>query len=76
MIVVPGDRLGASVDYLCGPGTYEELGVIFSSLIGTVHEEESEGDAMQPKRKITVRSKNQSPIVPKTGDIITGKVGE
>ena len=69
-IVAPGDRLGASSEYLVGPGTYEDLGIIFSSLVGTVHEEEGQNQ----KRMMTVRSKNQSPVVPKAGDIITGKV--
>ena len=79
-IACPGDRLGAAGDYSPGPGTYEELGFIYSTLVGTVHVEEREGDddhaGMMTMQKpiMSVRSKLCSPIVPKTGDIITGKI--
>lgn len=72
-VVCPGDRLGAAEDYSVGPGTYLEQGSIHSTLVGTVHVEELE--AMQgSKPVISVRSKQNSAIVPKIGDVVVGKI--
>lgn len=65
--VVPGEFLGISEEFIPGEGVYEEDGKIFSSNTGVVSLDTKE-------RKIAINPKTSTPLTPKVGDIILGKV--
>jgi exosome complex component CSL4 len=66
-IVVPGDLIGASEEFMAGDGTYEERGKIFAAITGTVETDKKE-------RTVRVLPVMKTPPVLKTGDIVVGRV--
>ncbi|MBI4363010.1 MAG: exosome complex RNA-binding protein Csl4 [Euryarchaeota archaeon] len=68
-IVVPGDRLGASEEYLPGPGTYEQNGNLYAATVGVVEVDPRE-------RLLKVRPTINAPPIPRTGDIVVGRISD
>ena len=66
-IVVPGDLIGASEEYLAGEGTYEERGKIFAVITGKV-------EINKEDRTVRVLPVMNTPPVLKVGDIVVGRV--
>jgi len=66
-IVIPGEFLGTSEEYISGEGVYSEKGNIYASTVGKV-------DMDGKERKIRVIPETDTPPVPKTGDIVVGRV--
>jgi exosome complex component CSL4 len=66
-LVVPGDVIGASEEYLPGDGTYEDRGKIFAALTGKVETD-------QKDRTVRVLPVMETPPMLKTGDIVVGRV--
>ncbi|MHA1754412.1 MAG: exosome complex RNA-binding protein Csl4 [Candidatus Odinarchaeia archaeon] len=65
--VLPGDKLGVIEEFLPGPGTFQENGVIYSSKIGIV--------LLDTKaKKISVFPRTVKPLIPKRGDTVLGKI--
>lgn len=66
-LVLPGDQLGFSEEYLGGPGTYEGEGMIYAAVVGKMQMDSKE-------RKISVDIKaNKIPQI-KDGDTIIGVI--
>lgn len=65
--VAPGDRLGVIEEFVSGPGTYAEQGVLYSKITGRVLMD------MQNKR-VSVYPLIHAPSVPKVGSVVTGQV--
>ncbi len=66
-IVVPGDVIGASEEYMAGEGTYEERGKIFAAITGKV-------EINKEDRTVRVLPMMKTPPVLKVGDIVVGRV--
>ena len=66
-LVVPGDIIGASEEYLPGDGTYEERGKIFAAITGKVETDKKD-------RTVRVLPMMETPPMLKTGDIVVGRV--
>jgi exosome complex component CSL4 len=66
-IVVPGDLIGASEEYLAEEGTYEERGKIFAAITGKV-------EINKEDRTVRVLPVMKTPPVLKVGDIVVGRV--
>mgnify|MGYP001090434237 CR=1 FL=1 len=66
-IVLPGDTVGTSEEFVAGSGTYSEKGVIYASAVGIV-------ETNKRDRTITVVPKTSTPPVPKVGDIVIGRI--
>ncbi len=65
-IVVPGEEVGTSEEYIPGEGTYEEEGEIFSSRVGIVAYNDEE---------MVVKTEPLNPLVEiERGDIVLGTV--
>src|SRR5665647_3397325 len=62
-IVVPGDLIGASEEYLAEEGTYEERGKIFAAITGKV-------EINKEDRTVRVLPVMKTPPVLKVGDIV------
>eukprot|EP00163_Fabomonas_tropica_P015455 TRINITY_DN28250_c0_g1_i1.p1 TRINITY_DN28250_c0_g1~~TRINITY_DN28250_c0_g1_i1.p1 ORF type:complete len:207 (+),score=27.51 TRINITY_DN28250_c0_g1_i1:209-829(+) len=67
--VTPGQRLGPVSDYTPGKGTYARGEFIYASVVGA-REVVQEGGA----DVMHVRKQGEDIVVPKIGDIVTGKV--
>ncbi len=65
-LLMPGDELATSEEYISGDGTYEDDGIIYAAIIGQKDFDEAEKIAK-------VRGFNPPPIL-KPGDIILGEV--
>lgn len=65
-IVMPGDELATSEEYIAGEGTYEKNGKIFSAVIGKKAFDEGE--------KIAKVAVTNPPAKLKPGDIVLGEV--
>lgn len=65
-ILMPGDELAASEEYISGPGTYEADGKIYAAIIG-------ERDFDEAEKIARVRASNP-PVTLKIGDIVLGEV--
>ncbi|MDI6916561.1 MAG: exosome complex RNA-binding protein Csl4 [Thermoplasmatales archaeon] len=65
-LVLPGEMIGTSEEFLPGEGTFEENGKIFSKNVGTLEINEKE-------RTVNVKTVNP-PVVLKTGDIVVGTI--
>eukprot|EP01024_Parvocaulis_polyphysoides_P007415 TRINITY_DN12206_c0_g1_i4.p2 TRINITY_DN12206_c0_g1~~TRINITY_DN12206_c0_g1_i4.p2 ORF type:complete len:177 (+),score=13.85 TRINITY_DN12206_c0_g1_i4:142-672(+) len=87
--VCPGDVLGTTNDFVSGEGTYVDAEEIRSLLLGVCIKEtltincdsEMEGQQQQQQQQqqqktqqLKVSRVGQPPIIPKQGDIVTGKV--
>ncbi len=66
-IAVPGESLGVIEEFTPGTGVYEELGVVYSSLVGAVIKDMAE-------RRVSVRPLKNTLLLPKKGDIVVGVV--
>ncbi|MDF2957628.1 MAG: Exosome complex RNA-binding protein Csl4 [Candidatus Alkanophagales archaeon MCA70_species_1] len=64
-IVVPGDFLGTSEEFIAGDGVYDERGKIYAAVVGEVKIED---------KRISVVPKVGTPPLPKNGDIVIGRV--
>ena len=65
-IVVPGEEVGTSEEYIPGEGTYEKDGKILSSRVGMVEYDDED---------MVVRTKAMNPVVEiERGDIVIGTV--
>ena len=65
-ILMPGDELATSEEYISGDGTYEEGGIIYSAIIGQKDFDEAE--------KIASVKAFNPPGILKPGDIILGEI--
>jgi len=65
--MVPGDYLGVIEEFLSGGGTYIDDGTIYSSTTGHLLMDSH-------KRKISVYQKPKSPLLPKEGALVIGKI--
>ena len=65
-IVMPGDELATSEEYIAGEGTYEKNGKIFSAVVGKKAFDETE--------KVAKVVANNPPLKLKPGDIVLGEV--
>ncbi len=66
-IVIPGDMVGTSEEYLPGRGTYEETGNIYASTTGRVKID-------RKQYAIYIEPVTKTPPTPKEGDIVVGRV--
>eukprot|EP01025_Chloroclados_australasicus_P010541 TRINITY_DN14320_c0_g2_i13.p1 TRINITY_DN14320_c0_g2~~TRINITY_DN14320_c0_g2_i13.p1 ORF type:complete len:211 (-),score=28.17 TRINITY_DN14320_c0_g2_i13:235-867(-) len=89
-LVCPGDVLGTTADYVSGEGTYVDGEQIRSLLLGICSKEKGNDapliqnqqylqeeqlyEKQEQQEVIQVRRKGNPPVVPKQGDIITGRV--
>ena len=64
---VPGDEVGTSEEYSCGPGTYDDRGVIFASVTGRVRQDEH-------KHEVSVEPATDIPPLARVGDVVIGRV--
>ncbi|MHC1611470.1 MAG: exosome complex RNA-binding protein Csl4 [Candidatus Methanospirareceae archaeon] len=65
-IVVPGDFLGTSEEFISGKGVYDEKGNIYALLTGVV--------SISDKRVIEVQPKVKTPPTLKDGDVVVGRI--
>jgi len=65
-LVLPGEMIGTSEEFLPGEGTFEENGKIFSKNVGTLEINEKE-------KTVNVKTVNP-PVVLKNGDIVIGTI--
>lgn len=65
--MVPGERLGVIEEYMPGPGTYTEQGVIYSKIVGRALM-----DILN--KKVSVYPLAHVVNVPRTGSIVVGQV--
>ena len=65
-IVMPGDKLGIIEQYLPGSGTYDDNGIIKSSVLGNVK--------IDQKRKVISVESDAKPAVLEVGDIVYGQI--
>ena len=66
-LTVPGDYLGVIEEFLPGGGTYIDDGTIYSSIIGHLLVDSH-------NRKISVYQKTNSPLIPKEGSVVLGRI--
>ena len=64
--ILPGEKIGVVEQFISGPGTYEEEGVIYASIVGELRF--NQGD-----RVISVHADNRT-AMPQVGDIVVGRV--
>lgn len=66
-IVLPGDLVGTSEEFVAGSGTYDEKGNIYASTVGVV-------ETNKKDRTVTVVPRTSTPPVVKVGDIVIGQI--
>ncbi len=66
-LVLPGQKIGVIEMYVPGEGTHTKDGIIYSSIVGVVKIDSNE-------KKVSVRSKEHKPKLPKNGDIVIGQI--
>lgn len=66
-IVIPGDMVGTSEEYLPGKGTYEDNGNIYANTTGRIAIDKKE-------RAVYIEPVTSVPPTPKEGDIVVGRV--
>ncbi len=69
MFAAPGDRLGVIEEFVSGPGTYVEGGVIYSSVAGLTLLD-------TPNRKISIHPSVHKVAIPSPGSIVIGQVSD
>ncbi|KAF5428747.1 exosome complex component CSL4 [Candidatus Methanophagaceae archaeon] len=67
-MVLPGDFLGTSEEYILGDGVYDDEGNLYALYIGDV--------SISDKRVISVVPKVETPPVIKDGDVVIGQIGD
>ncbi|NVM54749.1 MAG: exosome complex RNA-binding protein Csl4 [Candidatus Helarchaeota archaeon] len=65
--VLPGQKIGVIEMYMPGPGTYEENGVIYATIPGSLH-------INQREKKVYIVPRQDKPSLPKTGDVVIGRI--
>ncbi|MGQ9582251.1 MAG: exosome complex RNA-binding protein Csl4 [Thermoplasmatota archaeon] len=65
-VVLPGEEIGTTEEFLPGPGTYEESGRIYSALAGVLE--------IDPKEMVTTVRSHNPPVKLKVGDAVVGRV--
>lgn len=65
--IVPGEKLSVIEEFVPGPGTYTEQGVIYSKIVGQVLMD-------MLNKKVSVYPLAQVVSVPRTGNIVVGQV--
>lgn len=66
-MVFPGDELGVAEQFMPGPGTYEEDGMVYAAWIGEAH--------LDPKSfKAEVHPRTKTPATFEEGDLLIGRV--
>ncbi len=65
-VVLPGDFLGTSEEFIPGEGVYDDGGNLYASLIGEV--------SIGPSRVISVHPRVETPPVIEDGDVVIGQV--
>ena len=65
-IIFPGEKIGVVEQFFSGPGTFEEDGIIYASIIGELR-------LNQKDREISVHASNRT-AMPRVGDIVVGRV--
>lgn len=73
-IVMPGEVLGTSEEFLAGEGTYEESGKIFSSILGELDLDKNEMMAMVRPVNPPVKLKMNDVVLANVQDIKSGIV--
>ena len=68
--VVPGDELGSGSKFVCGVGTYELNGVIYSSLIG----KKTIGEERNGKKTVSVVNDEYNALIPNVGDVVLARI--
>jgi exosome complex component CSL4 len=68
-IILPGEEIGTSEEFMAGEGTYEEEGRIYAECTGVLEIDSSEMVAR-------VKSLPSTPIILKAGDLVIGYVNE
>lgn len=68
-LVMPGDFIGTSEEFLNGAGTYEKAGNIYAANIGVIDIDTKEMSA-------SVIPRTDTPSVPKVGDVVIGRVSD
>ena len=66
-IVIPGDMVGTSEEFLPGRGTYEENGNIYANTTGRVAIDKKE-------RAVYIEPVTKVPPTPREGDIVVGRI--
>jgi exosome complex component CSL4 len=64
--LLPGDKICVAEEALPGEGTYEEEGIIYAAVTGTVFN-------FKKKRTVSIFPRVRKPLVPKKGDIVIGQ---
>jgi exosome complex component CSL4 len=67
LVAVPGTRLGHIENFISGSGTYVRDDYIYSSLVGEVIVDETNG-----QKTLNVKRSSEPTIVPTVGSIVTG----
>lgn len=68
-LMIPGDFIGTSEEFIPGYGTYDENGNIYASTIGTL-------DNNKKERIVGIIPKTSVPPVIKDGDIVIGRISD
>lgn len=66
-IVLPGQKIAVIEMYVPGPGTYEENGIIYASIIGEIHIDQRE-------KKVYIIPREDKPSLPKNRDLVIGRI--
>lgn len=66
-MVFPGDELGVAEQFMPGPGTYEDDGMVYAAWIGEAHLDPEEFTA-------EVRPRTKTPATFEEGDLVIGRV--
>lgn len=72
-VVVPGDIIGNSNEYIPGDGAFERHGTLFAALVGVRHVLPPSEEGQKPTLSVT-RIDEKPTLVPKLGDVVLGKV--
>mmetsp|Transcript_446 Transcript_446/g.796 ORF Transcript_446/g.796 Transcript_446/m.796 type:complete len:147 (+) Transcript_446:178-618(+) len=72
--VCPGDRLGDSVTFAPGRGSHVHGAYVCASLVGTLQVVPADHAAPDSRTLVQVLRGSKHTLVPKPGDIVTGKV--
>ena len=66
-LVYPGDQIGVAEEFVPGPGTYEQDGMVYAATLGQLHLDTTEFEAR-------VKAYVRQPATLKIGDIVIGNV--
>jgi len=66
-LVLPGEKLGVTEEFLPGLGTFEEKGTIYSKWIGVTELDRRD-------RSVNIKPMSEKPVVPRVDDEVIGRV--